>query len=101
MTNLVLEKYWDQMLPGWDHEELSEEEPHYRLFAAADTYKHGLTTLAGQPFKCHLCGADDCWTFENENVYVCEHEPISIGRGAIRQISSIPTRLIEQVEVVK
>ena len=99
MTNIVLEKFWDQMLPGWDHDQLHAD-TCYRLFAAADTDKHGLTTLAGQPFRCHLCGKDNCWKFENENVFVCEHEPVSIGRMAIRQISSMPTRLIERIEVV-
>ena len=99
MYNLRLEQIYDQMLPGWDKDEF-DERTRYRIYAAADTDRLGQTTLAGQPFKCHLCGADDEWTPDNEHVFVCEHEPIFVGRGSIRQISSIPTRLIDRVEKV-
>ena len=97
MTNFNLEKMYDQMRPGWDRDEY--EPQTYTIYALTDTTKHDTVTLAGRPFACHLCGATNKWVLDNEHVFVCEHEPVSIGRGAIRQISSVATKLVGRAEV--
>ena len=60
--------------------------------------------LTGQARCCHLCGADDKWFVEGDEVrqiarvFVCEHEPVMAGRGAIRQISSVPVQQVSNFE---
>jgi len=97
MSNIELEKMYDQMLPGWDNEGPVFT---FRIYAIADTKRLGLITLAGHPFRCHLCGADDGWVPEDNRVFICEHEPIGTGRLGCRQISDIPFRLVGRYEEV-
>ncbi|MDR7420571.1 MAG: hypothetical protein QN178_16860 [Armatimonadota bacterium] len=55
----------------------------------------------GKLLACHLCGHSDRWTLESEGaVFVCEHEPISLVRGAVRQLSSVPARVVAAYEFV-
>ncbi|HXX39753.1 MAG TPA: hypothetical protein VEP50_16655 [bacterium] len=55
----------------------------------------------GRQIPCHLCGGTDCWTVEREGVvFVCEHEPIALTRGAIRQLSSMPASRVAAFEFV-
>lgn len=101
MTNFILEKMWDQMYPNWDREEIALTPTHYRIRAKESVELwHGLYTPQGELFHCHLCQSTDKWILDNENVFVCEHEPIWVGRGSIRQISSIATKLVGEVEPV-
>lgn len=67
------------------------------------TYRiHDQTT--GQPISCHLCSSTDDWVIEGDEVnqvarvFVCEHEPVWVGRGMIRQISSVPVDKVGQFE---
>ena len=72
----------------------SEEETH-----ALVTY--ALYDQHGRAIRCHLCGQADRWTVEREGVvFVCEHEPILLGRGAIRQLSSVPASRVAAFEFV-
>ncbi len=58
----------------------------------------------GEPIPCHLCGSTDKWVVEGDEVrriarvFVCEHEPIWVGRGMIRQISTVPVRRVSHCE---
>jgi len=67
---------------------------------------HALVTYVlydqqGQAIRCRLCGHADRWTVEREGVvFVCEHEPILLGRGAIRQLSSVPASRVAVFEFV-
>jgi hypothetical protein len=60
--------------------------------------------ITGRPIPCHLCGSTDKWVAEGDEVrqivrvFVCEHEPVSIGRGAIRQVSSVPFPKVGHIE---
>lgn len=60
--------------------------------------------ITGQPIACHLCGSTDKWVVEGDEVrqvvrvFVCEHEPVSVGRGAIRQVSSVPRAKVGIIE---
>ena len=96
--NIKREEMWDQMLPGWEQ---PPPPPMYRVYAASDTTWRGLVVMANKPFPCHLCGEVDKWTVENEHVFVCEHEPVALARGGVRQISSVAARLVGRVEEVE
>lgn len=122
MTNFRLEQMWDKMLPGWDEAELAEDEHHYRITAMYDTaWKRtpvselpigteiSELTMAGKPFVCLICGESDRWTPEGEvvedgvthpRVFVCKHGVIDVGRGGIREINSVPIKIIGGVEIV-
>ena len=56
------------------------------------------------PIPCHLCDSLDKWVIEGDEscqiapVFVCEHEPIWVGRGSIRQVSSVPVHRVGRVE---
>jgi hypothetical protein len=52
---------------------------------------------------CRLCGAENKWTPENEpvTVFVCEHEPIWVGWGSLRQVDSIALKYVDEVEEVE
>ena len=55
----------------------------------------------GRLITCHLCGDGGRWTIEQEGVvFVCEHEPVALSRGAIRQLSSVPAHRIAAFEFV-
>ena len=60
--------------------------------------------VTDMPIPCHLCGATDKWVVEGDEVrqlarvFICEHEPISLGRGALRQLSSVPVRKVGHFE---
>lgn len=71
-----------------------------------ETETHALVTYAlydrnGSQIPCHLCGQTDRWTSEREGVvFVCEHEPVSLSRGAVRQLSSVPANRVAAFEFV-
>ena len=98
-----LERMYDSWMgPGnW---EPKRPKNRYAIYSWDDIVWRGQFVLADHPFPCHLCGATDRWTVEVDDVrhrirvFVCEHEPVGIGRGAIRQISSVPVRLISRYE---
>ncbi len=58
----------------------------------------------GLPIPCHICDSTDAWVAEGDEVkqvarvFVCEHEPISLGRGSLRQISSVPVDKVGLIE---
>lgn len=58
----------------------------------------------GSPIPCHICDSTDDWVVEGDEVsqiarvFVCEHEPIWVGRGMIRQISTIPVNRVGRFE---
>jgi hypothetical protein len=55
----------------------------------------------GKLISCRLCGHADRWTMESEGVvFVCEHEPVSLVRGAVRQLSSTPAAAVAAYEFV-
>ena len=59
---------------------------------------------SGEPICCHICGSADKWIVEGDEVrqiarvFICEHDPISVGRGMVRQISSVPVRRVGRFE---
>lgn len=58
----------------------------------------------GLPIPCHICDSTDNWVVEGDEVrqlariFVCEHEPVWVGRGMIRQIASIPVGDVGEIE---
>lgn len=68
----------------------------------AVTYR--IHDLSGRPIACHLCGSTDKWVIEGDEVrqvarvFICEHEPITAVRAAIRQVSSVPVYKISRFE---
>lgn len=98
-----LEKMYDQWMgPGnWEPQ---RPQTRFAIYSWQDIVWRGIQVLTGQPFPCHLCGETDLWTAEVDDVrqqvrvFVCEHEPISLSRGAMRQISSVPARLVSHIE---
>jgi hypothetical protein len=98
-----LEKMYDKWM-GEGNWEPRRPRSQFALYSLEDIIWRGIKVVAGERFPCHLCGATDHWTAEVDDahhrvrVFVCEHEPIDIGRGAIRQISSVSPGLISRVE---
>lgn len=98
-----LEKMWDCWIGegAWEPE---NPQSLYQIFGWEDIRWQGLEVLAGHRFPCHLCGSKTKWKIEGNEVtrairvFVCEHEPISIGRGSIRQVSTVPARLVAWFE---
>lgn len=87
----------ERMYDTWVGEGQWEPEPPAVTFRIHDR-------ATGTPIPCHLCGSTDDWVVEGDEVrqiarvFICEHEPISIGRGAIRQLSSVPVDKVSHFE---
>lgn len=82
-----LEKMWQSMGDLW---QLDLDGQKCRI----------IDNRTGSAAVCRICDRDDGWQYENDNVFVCEHEPIWAGRGYIRQIDSMPTRFIQEIVVL-
>lgn len=88
-----LERLYDTWV-GEGNWEPGPQQPTYRIYART----------TGKPFACHLCGSTDKWVAEGDEirqvvrVFVCEHEPVCVGRGSIRQVSSVPFHKVGLVE---
>lgn len=73
----------------------SETPTTYRLFDSN-----------GQPITCHLCGHDHHWTPEGDaeqhivRMFVCEHAPLRIGHGLVRQVSTVALTRVLRCEAV-
>lgn len=87
----------EQMYDRWVGEGAWEPNP------PAVTYRiHDQAT--DQPIPCHLCNSTDKWVIEGDEVnriarvFICEHEPVWVGRGMIRQISSISVSRVGRFE---
>jgi hypothetical protein len=89
-TETPLERLWVNL---YNHPE--PPPPHTRL-----RVKDGRTGLWA---VCGICNQVDQWTPENDpvTVFVCEHEPVWVGRGWIRQIDTIALRWVEEVEEIE
>lgn len=87
--------FLERMYDCWVGEGWWEPSPPKQTFRIWEQYHDG-------PVACHLCGDTEQWTLENDRhnkVFVCEHEPIVVGHGAIRQVSSVPmARVVAFVE---
>ena len=87
----------ERMYDSWVGEGQWEPDPPKVTYRIYD-----VTT--GQPISCHLCGSTDEWVAEGDEVrqivrvFVCEHEPVSLGRGAIRQVSSVPAHKVSHID---
>ena len=98
-----LEKMYDNWM-GEGNWEPERPQNRYAIYSWEDVQWRGHHVLAGRPFPCHLCGETDRWTIVGDevkhqiHVFVCEHDPIPVGRGAVRQISSVPARLVARFE---
>ena len=80
---------------GTDEWEPSPPQQTYIILAAHDMYWDDDAVLRGASIWCHICKQIDRWVPEETNgsiVWICEHEPVSVGRGMIRQISSVHQR---------
>jgi hypothetical protein len=79
---------------GWSQEAATPAT--YRLFDST-----------GQPIKCHLCGNDDHWSPEGDaerqvvRMFVCEHEPLRIGHGLVRQVSTVALSRVIRCEAIR
>jgi hypothetical protein len=97
-----LERMYDRWV-GEGNWEPRHPRTSYFIYSRSDIVWRDIQVLAGDSFPCHLCGAVDRWTIEGDEasqmarVFVCEHEPIGLGRGAVRQISTVPVHLVSKV----
>ncbi len=98
-----LEKMYDSWM-GEGNWEPDRPQTQYAIYSREDVLWCDHLVLLGQPFPCHLCGETDHWTIVGDEVkreilvFICEHEPIPVGRGAVRQLSSVPPRLVGRIE---
>ena len=98
-----LEKMYDRWM-GKGNWEPDKPKNRYAIYSWEDVQWRGHQVQAGRRFPCHLCGEKDRWTIVGDEVkgqvrvFICEHEPISAGRVAVRQISSVPARLVSRFE---
>lgn len=68
---------------------------------AAPVVTYSLYDREGRLITCRLCGEGDRWSMESHGgVFVCEHEPVPLSRGAIRQVSSVPASWVAAFEFV-
>lgn len=89
----ILTRHW----PEPDTTELSAlpASTSYRLFDAV-----------GRPIACHICSRCDRWIIEIDGdqqlirLFVCEHEPLRIGIGIIRQVSTVSLHRVARCEAV-
>lgn len=96
-----LERMYDRWKPDWERGTVPKTT--YIIYAANDIVWRGTAYLAGQSFRCRLCGSGDEWTLEGTEkhpVFVCEHEPIQLTRGGLRQIDSVPARVVGKVDEI-
>lgn len=83
-----------QVTAGWS--QVGNGSTTYRLFDSN-----------GQPIRCHLCGRDDHWAPEGDTehqvvrMFVCEHEPLRIGHGLVRQVSTVALSRVTRCEAVR
>ena len=74
----------------------------WRHGAAPTTYR--LFDSNGRPITCHLCDHDDHWLPEGDTerqvvrMFVCEHEPLRIGQGLVRQVSTVALARVMRCE---
>jgi hypothetical protein len=72
--------------------------------AKAPTYR--LFDTTGQPIRCHLCGRDHAWMPEGDGerqtvrMFVCEHEPLRLGSGLVRQVSTVSLHRVMRCEAI-
>jgi len=100
-TKPPLDRMYDVWLgEGWDDPECLKT---FEVFAFKDVSWRGIEVLANRPFPCHLCGETKRWTpifaTRGEKRHITafihdEHDPIYLGHGAIRQVSSISIGLV-------
>jgi hypothetical protein len=78
-----------------------------RWWASADTpMAYRLFDRQGQAIRCHLCRHDDRWVPEGDaeqqvvRLFVCEHTPLRIGHGLVRQVSTVALGRVMRCEAV-
>lgn len=97
-----LEKMWDRWSDRW-----RPDKPYRRckIRAAYDVMWFGRQYLAGQLFRCHLCGETNRWHVQgNERtgeiiVFVCEHRPEELGLAhwlPCRVVSTVPAQMVRK-----
>ncbi|HBY94084.1 MAG: hypothetical protein M5U01_30685 [Ardenticatenaceae bacterium] len=91
-SKTALDRLYDTMVG----EELWEDSPYPTTYT--------IYGRDGQPIACHLCSSTGQWIIEGDEVrrvarvFVCEHEPVDVGRGAIRQVSTVPVNRVAWCE---
>ena len=87
----------EQMYDRWVGDGAWEPEPPAVTFRIHDA-------ATNQPIPCHICDSTDHWVVEGDEVkqiarvFVCEHEPVWVGHGMIRQISTVPVHRVGWLE---
>lgn len=98
-----LEEMYDRWM-GQGNWEPRPPKTRFAIYSHRDVVWCGRRILAGQPFPCHICGETDRWCVEGDEVrrlarvFVCEHEPVQLGFGALRKISTVPVHLVGRYE---
>lgn len=73
-------------------------------WTAPKTPTYRLYDTSGQPIRCHLCGRDHAWMPEGDGerqtvrMFVCEHEPLRLGSGLVRQVSTVSLHRVMRCE---
>lgn len=87
----------EQMYDSWMGERRWEPVPPSVTYRIHDQ-------VTEKPISCHICDSTDKWVIEGDEVqqiarvFICEHEPVWVGRGMIRQISSVPVHKVGRFE---
>lgn len=97
-----LEEMWDKWSDRW---EPKHPRTRYAIYGIEDMKINGTMVTLGNKIPCHLCGNTDRWVIEGDErtkeirVFVCEHEPVRIFGGSIRQVSTIPAWKVAKFEI--
>lgn len=104
--NSVLKREQKNKPPEWWEDPDQSYVTIYSTVASEVTW-NGTRFVPNKPVVCRICGRDDHWKLGGHPgflphqmnrglfvVFVCEHEPISVGRNGIRCIVSIPIRFV-------
>lgn len=97
----ILNRRWQETVPAPSLTGLSEATETIGSYHT--TYR--LFDSSGRSIICHLCGHNDRWIPQGDvehhivRLFVCEHEPLRLGHGLVRQISTVAIHLIQRLEV--
>jgi hypothetical protein len=100
----LLARRWaeTEAMPAADAADAIVASPWWAPTDSPTTYR--LFDRHGQPIRCHLCGRDDRWTPEGDvehqviHMFACEHEPLRIGHGLVRQVSTVALNRVMRCE---
>jgi hypothetical protein len=101
----LISSRWQATEPDRPQDVQAQVTAAWRPDVAPTTYR--LFDSNGRTIACHLCGHDDHWTPEGDSerhvvrMFVCEHEPLRIGHGLVRQVSTVALARVMRCEATR